>query len=345
MNCIYNFTLEELKKELIQRGFSAYRAKQIFNWIYKRRIRNFLKMTNISEEQRKKLKNIFYFPEFKILKKEKSKDGSRKFLFQLADQETIESVLILAKARTTLCVSTQVGCKFNCKFCASKTGGFIRNLETFEIINQYLELSKEYNITNIVFMGIGEPLDNLKNVYKAIKILTEPLGINFTNKRISVSTCGLVPEIKELADLNLGIKFSLSLHAAVDEKRTKIMPINKKYPLGQLVESLRYYQKKQKYPVTFEYVMINNFNLEESDAKKLAKLVNQTGAKLNLIPYNLTNTNLKSDDLAEIENFKQKLKEKNIIFTTRKSRGEDISAACGQLRSLNFKGVVRDDDQ
>ncbi|MCF7916254.1 MAG: 23S rRNA (adenine(2503)-C(2))-methyltransferase RlmN [Candidatus Omnitrophica bacterium] len=337
MKCIYNSTLVELKEELVRNGFKPYSAKQIFNWIYKRRVKDFSAMTTIAKNQREELENIFYFPELPILKKEESKDGTKKFLFQLTDQETIESVLIPKKERNTLCLSTQVGCKFNCKFCASNIGGFVRNLEVSEIINQYLELSKRCNITNIVFMGIGEPLDNLKNVYKAIKILTEPLGINFTKKRITVSTCGLPNKIKELADLNLGIKLSLSLHAADDGKRTKIMPINKKYPLDQLVEALGYYQKKQKYPVTFEYIMINNFNLEESDVKKLAKLVNKIGAKLNLIPYNPTGTDLKSADLVERENFKQKLKEKNIIFTTRKSRGEDINAACGQLRSLNLK--------
>lgn len=341
MKCIYNFTLEELNQELVSGGFPSYSASQVFNWIYKRKLSNFLAMSNISKKQREFLASEFDFLNFKILKKQISSDGTKKFLFQLNDKNTIETVLIPEKKRSTICLSTQVGCKFNCKFCASKVGGFVRNLETSEIINQYLELSKGHNITNIVFMGIGEPLDNFKNTVKAIKILTESAGINFTNRRISVSTCGLPDKIKKIADLNLGVKLSISLHAAEDEKRTKIMPINKKYPLTQLVESLCYYQKKQKYPATFEYIMINSFNLEEGDAKKLAKLVNKIGAKLNLIPYNLNKADLKSADLAEIENFKQKLKEKNIIFTTRKSKGEDINAACGQLRSLNLKERIK----
>jgi 23S rRNA (adenine2503-C2)-methyltransferase len=337
MKCIYNFSLEELKEKLISEGFSAYRAKQIFNWIYKKRVKYFSAMTTIAKNRREKLESILCFPEFKTLKKEESRDGTKKFLFQLADQEAIESVLIPQKTRSTLCLSTQVGCKFNCKFCASKIGGFVRNLEVSEIINQYLELSKTSNITNIVFMGVGEPLDNLKNVLKAIKILTEPLGINFPNKRISISTCGLPNKIKELADLNLGIKLSLSLHAAVDEKRTELMPVNKKYPLVDLLDAVKYYRIKQKYPVTFEYILIDNFNTTLKDARELAKLVKAVGAKLNLIPYNPTGEKLKTPGVEKAEAFKKRLREEKVIFTLRKERGFDINAACGQLRSFSLK--------
>ncbi|MCF7887231.1 MAG: 23S rRNA (adenine(2503)-C(2))-methyltransferase RlmN [Candidatus Omnitrophica bacterium] len=340
MESIYDLSLKELQEKLILKGFSRYSAKQIFAWIYKEKTQDFSLMTNIAKGKREELAKMFSFINFKILKKEKSKDGTKKYLFQLADQEAIETVMIPEKQRNTLCVSTQVGCKFNCKFCASKIGGLIRNLSPSEIVNQYLQLSRENKITNIVFMGIGEPLDNFLNTIKSIKILTEPKGLNFTNRRISLSTCGLADKIEKLADLNLGIKLSISLHAAEDKKRTQIMPINKKYSLNQLAKSLNYYQKKQKYPPTFEYILINGFNLGDNDAKKLAKLVNKTGAKLNLIPYNLTNTSSKSTDLAEIKYFQQKLREKNVIFTTRKSRGDDIKAACGQLRSF-FPGGTR----
>jgi 23S rRNA (adenine2503-C2)-methyltransferase len=337
MKCIYNFTLEELKEKLISEGFSAYRAKQIFNWIYKKKVKYFSAMATIAKNQREKLEDILCFPEFKTLKKEESRDGTKKFLFQLVDQEAIESVLIPQKTRSTLCLSTQVGCKFNCRFCASKIGGLVRNLEVSEIINQYLKLSEISNITNIVFMGIGEPLDNLENVLKAIKILTEPLGINFPNKRISISTCGLPDKIKELADLNLGIKLSLSLHAVVDEKRTELMPINKNYPLADLLDAVKYYSVKQKYPVTFEYILIDNFNTTLKDARELAKLVKAVGAKLNLIPYNPTGERLKTPNFEKVEAFKKRLKEEKVIFTLRKERGFDISAACGQLRSFSLK--------
>jgi 23S rRNA (adenine2503-C2)-methyltransferase len=339
MYCIYNFTLEGLKQKLSQKGFSPYRAKQIFNWIYKKRALNFSMMTTIAKREKEKLKDIFYFSQFKTLKEQISKDGTKKYLLQLKDQETIETVLIPEKQRNTLCVSTQAGCRFNCKFCASKTGGFIRNLSPSEIVNQYLQLSRESKITNIVFMGIGEPLDNFKNLVESIKILTEPAGINFTNKRISISTCGLAGKIKKIAELDLGVKLSISLHAASDEKRAELMPVNKKYPLADLLDAIKYYSFKQKYPVTFEYILLDNFNTTLEDARKLAKLVKTTGAKLNLIPYNQTEEKLKTLELEKVEAFKRKLKREKVIFTLRKQRGFDINAACGQLRSFSLKKI------
>ncbi|MFO8052361.1 MAG: 23S rRNA (adenine(2503)-C(2))-methyltransferase RlmN [Candidatus Omnitrophota bacterium] len=336
MECIYNLSLKELQEKLSPKGFSSYSAKQIFGWIYKEKIQDFSLMTNIAKNKRKNLEDIFSFLNFKILKEQRSKDGTEKYLFQLADQETIETVLIPEKQRNTLCVSTQVGCRFNCRFCASKIGGFIRNLNPAEIVNQYLQPSSQNKITNIVFMGIGEPLDNFKNVVKAIKILTEPAGINFTKKRISISTCGLSDKIKKIAELDLGIKLSISLHAALDEKRNKLMPVNKIYPLSDLVEAIKYYNHRQKYPPTFEYILLADFNLGDSDARRLAKLVKTTGAKLNLIPYNSTGTTLRPPDLEKIDNFKKRLKKENIIFTLRRERGSDIKAACGQLRSFSL---------
>ncbi|MCF7894032.1 MAG: 23S rRNA (adenine(2503)-C(2))-methyltransferase RlmN [Candidatus Omnitrophica bacterium] len=338
MECVYNFSLKELQKKLILKGFSRYSAKQIFAWIYKERVQDFSLMTNIAKDKREELTKMFYFLNFKTLKKEKSKDGTQKYLFQLVDQEAIEAVLIPEKQRNTLCLSTQVGCKFNCKFCASKTGGFIRNLEVSEIVNQYLQLSQKDKITNIVFMGIGEPFDNFKNVVKSIEILTEPAGLNFTNKRISISTCGLSDKIKKIAELELGVKLSISLHAVLDEKRNKIMPVNKIYPLADLVKAIKYYNQRQKFPVTFEYILLADFNIGGQDAKRLAKLVKTTRAKLNLIPYNPTGATLRPPEFAKIDNFKKILKKENIIFTLRKERGSDINAACGQLRSVSLGG-------
>ncbi len=331
---------------IILEGFKAYSAKQLFGWIYKKQIRNFAAMTDIEEKKRKNLRGIFNFSDFKLLKSEKSKDGTEKFLFKLADSETIETVLIPEKKRNTLCLSTQVGCRFNCEFCASKEGGFVRNLSSSEIINQYLELSARNKITNIVFMGIGEPLDNFENTVKSIKILTEPAGVNFTKRRVSLSTCGLAGQIKKLARQGLGVKLSVSLHAATDQKRSRLMPINRKYPLADLSKAIHYYRQKSKFPVTFEYILIDGFNTGQKDVLQLAKLVKASGAKLNLIPYNLGKENkfslknevkLVSAKIEKINIFKQKLKEEKITFTLRKSRGSDINAACGQLRSLSSK--------
>jgi len=340
MDSIYGFTLEELSQKLALRGFSAYRAKQIFGWIYKKNIEDFSDMTNIGKKQQDVLKKTFSLSKFEPIRKEVSKDKTEKALFELADKKLIETALIPEKSRNTLCLSTQVGCGYNCTFCASKQGGFVRNLETFEIVRQYLEFSKKYRITNLVYMGIGEPLDNFDNTVKSIKILTEPAGANFTKRRISLSTCGLPDKIKKLAGLNLGIKLSVSLHAVTNSKRSRLMPVNNKYPLEELFESVKYYQHKQKYPVTFEYILLEDFNVGEDDVKKLAKLIRQTGAKLNLIPYNgKEKASLAGggESLSFIEEkhsfFIKNLRKEKIIFTLRKSRGPDINAACGQLRS------------
>ncbi len=337
MESIYGFTLEGLEKKLTKQGLKAYRARQIFSWVYKKGARDFSTMTDISQNQRLHLSKLFSFPSLKVLKEETSQDRTKKYLFELFDKGLIEAALIPDKKRKTLCVSTQVGCKFNCRFCASQEGGFIRNLKPAEIISQYLEVSRNHKITNLVYMGIGEPLDNFKNTVKSIKILTEASGANFTKRRISLSTCGLTDKIKELADLDLGIKISISLHAANDKKRSQLMPVNQKHPLQELIKALSYYQQKQKHPVTFEYMVIKNFNTYKSDLKSLVKLIKKTGAKLNLIPYNQTKARLKPPLSKEIEYFKEELKAKKITFTLRQPRGSDINAACGQLRSLSLK--------
>lgn len=331
MNCIYDFNLNDLKTWLKDQAIKEYRAKQIFNWVYKKKCRNFFQISNLSQKQQEKLNCNFIFSDLSSLKKEKSQDKVEKFLFKLQDGKTIETALIPEVKRNTLCLSTQVGCRFNCSFCASKQGGFIRNLKPQEIVGQYLKLAFDYKITNIVYMGIGEPLDNFENVVKSIEIISEPAGINFTKKRISLSTCGLPDEIKKLAGLKLGIKLSVSLHAVTDIKRSKIMPVNKKYCLDELLKSLHYYRQRQKHNFTFEYILIDGFNTNESDALGLARLIKKTGAKLNLIPHNQPGLN------QELENdfpaFCDKLKQEKITFTLRKARGRGINAACGQLRS------------
>jgi 23S rRNA (adenine2503-C2)-methyltransferase len=357
---IKNYTLKELRDLFVSGNFAKYQASQIFSWIYQKKVENFSLMTNISKEMRVLLEEKFYFSKLKMIKKEASKDETQKFLFALEDKSRIESVFIPEKNRGTLCVSSQVGCKFNCKFCLSGKPGFKRNLKTSEIINQYLETAATIapsKITNLVFMGIGEPLDNFSNLIKAIEIFMAPSGIGFGKRRICVSTCGLVEEIEKLAGLKLGIKLSVSLHSADDTIRSRIMPVNKKYPLKELMKAVKNFLKSEQYPVTFEYALIHGLNTSIDDARKLAKLVQGLNCKINLIPYNKAATfqaesaeklrsritpersewsNKSSTEFdqpvpMEIESFCRELEAARVFFTLRKPRGEDINAACGQL--------------
>lgn len=336
MESIYNFTEKELKDKLTSNGFPGYTARQVFEWVYEKRAQDFDSMSNLSKKMKEFLKENFSISGLSLIEKEKSSDKTEKFLFKLRDNLAIEAVLIPEKGRNTLCISTQVGCKFKCLFCASGEKGFKRNLTAGEIIGQYLAVSSlkaSCKITNIVFMGIGEPLDNFENTVKSINILMNSAGINFAKRRISISTCGLVPGIKELAKLKLGIKLSVSLHSADNSIRNKLMPINKKYPLDELIPAIREFNKASKDPVTFECVLIRGVNTSRDDAKKLAKLLNRINAKANLIPYNGVSSEFKAPDKEKVDIFSQELKRRGVFFTLRKSRGRDINAACGQLRA------------
>jgi 23S rRNA (adenine2503-C2)-methyltransferase len=335
MRDIKDYSLEELKTFIVKNNFPRFYAQQIFSWLYKKRVENFDLMTDISKKGREFLKSNFYFSQLKLLKRKTSCDGTEKFLFGLEDNNCIETVVIPEKERNTLCISTQVGCKFSCKFCLSGKDGFKRNLETSEIVNQFLMVSDTISpskITNIVFMGIGEPLDNFYATVKAIEIFTQPEGIYFGRRRICISTCGLVPQIKKLKDLNLGVKLSISLHSADDKIRNRIMPINKKYPLKDLIKVVKEVAKKERFPITFEYILIKGINIDKNSAEQLAKLLKGINCKINLIPFNEINSEFQSPTNKEINEFKNELKKRGIFFTLRKSRGKDIEAACGQLR-------------
>lgn len=332
MDSIYDFSLEKLKNKLVLEGFSSFVAGQIFGWIYKKRVASFSEMSNISKEARLYLEGNFSFPRLKLLKKQVSKDRTVKFLFGLEDKNSIETVLIPEKTRNTLCLSTQVGCKFKCSFCESGKGGFIRNLTASEIIGQYLAVGKK--ITNIVFMGIGEPLDNFDNLVRSIYIFSEPKGIALGRRKITISTCGLIPQIKQLSKLKLGIKLSVSLHSANNGVRTRLMPINKKYDLRELIKALQKFSDSENYPITFEYGLIRGVNTDKKDAKSLAKLLRCLKFKLNLIPINYSISRFCAPDTREVESFTKELERQGMFFTIRKSRGQDIAAACGQLKSL-----------
>ena len=341
MESIYNFTEKELEDKLTSNGFPGYTARQVFEWVYEKRAQGFDSMSNLSKKMREFLKENFSIHKLSLIKKEKSSDKTEKFLFKLRDNLAIEVVLICEKARNTLCISTQAGCKFKCLFCASGEKGFKRNLTSSEIISQYLSVSAlkaSCKITNIVFMGIGEPLDNFENTIKSINILSDSKGINFAKRRISISTCGLIPAIKKLAKLKLGIKLSISLHSADDSIRNKLMPINKKYPLEELIPAIKEFSKASKDPVTFEYVLIHGINTSRDDAKKLVKLLNRVNGKANLIPYNGISSEFKAPSQEKVDIFSQELKKGGVFFTLRKSRGRDINAACGQLRAKYLLG-------
>ena len=335
MEDIKNYTLDELKNIFTSKGLPKFLAAQIFSWIYKKRAEDFDLMTDISKPSRKYLNESFRFSKLPLARRELSKDGTEKFLFELPDSSYIETVLIPDKNRRTLCLSSQVGCKFGCKFCISGKAGFKRDLAVFEIVSQYLEISKiakGAKITNVVFMGIGEPLDNFSNVINAVKIFTEKSGIAIAHRKISISTCGLIPQLKDLAKMDLGIKISISLHSADSDMRSELMPVNKKHPLRELKEVMRNFKDKR-YPVSFEYCMIKDFNISKDDALKLAKLTKGLKYKLNLIPYNSSSLPLASPDDRQAKIFTEELKKRKVFFTLRKSRGQDIKAACGKLRA------------
>lgn len=333
---IKNFTQGELKEVFKKEGIPLYCTKQIFSWVYKKRIEDFDLMTDISKENRRILKENFYFSKLELLKREISQDGAEKFLFGLDDNSKIETVLIPEKGRRTICVSTQVGCKFSCKFCMSGKNGFKRDLTVSEIVNQYLavqDLDSANKITNLVFMGTGEPLDNFSNTVKAIKIFMDEQGAYFGKRHICISTVGLAPQIEELAKLKLGIKLSISLHSSNNAVRSKIMPVNKKYPLEELIKAVKNFSKFQKYSITFEYVLIKGVNANRENAVELTKLLKGLNCKVNLISYNVSPLGFEPPEQGEIDIFGEELKKRGIFFTSRKSRGEDINAACGQLYS------------
>lgn len=329
-----NFTPAALEKWVKSNGLPIYLTQQVFSWVHKRRIEDFSLMTDISKPNQNLLADAFYFSKIQLLKRQVSLDGTEKFMFKLKDKYCIETVLIPEGRRITLCLSTQVGCPFGCLFCLSGKGGFKRNLSISEIIAQAQaaeDLISPRKITNIVFMGIGEPLDNFSNTIGAIQILTYPQGAYFGRKKICVSTCGIIPKIKEFYNLNLGVRLSVSLHSADSQVRSQIMPVNKKYPLEELIETFRHFSIKNKEPITFEYILIKGINSRRQDVFKLTKLLRGIKYKLNIILYNSSFLKFSPPSSQEIDIFKEELKRKGVLFILRKPRGQDIKAACGQL--------------
>ena len=340
MKNIKDYNLNELKEEFIKLGEKAYRAEQVFKWLYVDKISSFDDMTNLSKELRENLKKEFSMHNFEILKKQESSDGTKKYLFDILDGNAIETVLMEYHHGKSICVSTQVGCKMGCKFCASTGIKFARNLTSGEIVEQILAVERDENIkiSNVVFMGIGEPLDNFENVVNAIAILNNQKGLNIGARHISISTSGLVPKIYELADKNLQCTLSISLHATNNEKRSEMMPINNKYNIEELIKACKYYIDKTNRRISFEYALAKDNNDNLDDAKELVKLLKGMICHVNLIPINkIENGNYTKSSNENIIKFRDYLNSKGIVATIRRELGSDIDAACGQLRKKNLK--------
>ncbi len=340
MKNIKDNDLEDLKNELATIGEKSYRAEQIFQWLYVNNVTDFDEMTNLSLELREKLKENYSLCNFNILKKLESSDGTKKYLFDLLDGNAIESVVMEYHFGKTICVSTQVGCKMGCKFCASTGIPFIRNLSAGEIVQQILSVEKDIGskISNVVFMGIGEPLDNYDNVVKSIKIMNNQKGLNIGARHISISTSGLVPKIYQLADENLQCTLSISLHASDDKIRSSMMPVNDVYPIKELIEACKYYISKTNKRISFEYALAKDNNDNLNDAKELVKLLRGMLCHVNLIPINkIENGKYVKSSNESIIKFRDYLNSQGIVATIRRELGTDIDAACGQLRrkSLN----------
>jgi 23S rRNA (adenine2503-C2)-methyltransferase len=333
------FTREELQARLGELGLKNYRADQILSWIYAKHVFSFEEMSNISKAERLRLSTVFRISRLKIIRTEASKDGTRKFLFELEDGHTVESVLIPDEERQTLCISSQVGCRQACRFCLTGSGGFARDLKVHEISDQVLEVRRilkeagARNITNIVFMGMGEPLANFDEVVRALKVITGEKGLAFSPRRVTVSTSGLAPKIDRLAAAGIMVNLAVSLNAATDEVRSRIMPVNRRYPIRELLGACRRFPLQPGRRITFEYVLLKNVNDSAEDARRLARLLKDMRGKVNLIPFNpFPGSEFSRPSDAAILRFQKILLDRKFITPIRESRGRDISAACGQLR-------------
>ena len=340
MKSIYDYRLEDLKEYFKSNNEKEFKAIQIYEWLYKKRVKTFDEMTNIKKEIIERLKQDFEIKPLNILKKQIDTDVC-KYLFELEDKNKIEAVLMKHDYGNSLCVSTQVGCNMSCAFCESGRLKKVRNLNSYEMVLQILQVEADLNIriSHIVLMGIGEPFDNYDNVIKFIDIINEPKGAYLGARHITVSTSGIVPKIEEFSNNPKQVNLAISLHAPNNEIRNQIMPINKAYPIEKLIESVKKYINKTHRRVTFEYIMLQNINDSEENALELSKLLKGINCYVNLIPYNETShIKYKKSAKEQIMKFYDTLKKNNINVTIRKEFGRKVSAACGQLRSNYEEG-------
>jgi 23S rRNA (adenine2503-C2)-methyltransferase len=331
-----SLSIEELKNELVSMGEKPFRAKQIYEWLHKKCAHSYDEMTNISLDLRKKLSEKFEFGAFEIVRMQESKiDGTRKYLFGLGDGNMIESVFMRYHHGNSVCISSQVGCRMGCKFCASTIDGLVRSLTPGEMLGQIYEIQRHTGerVSNVVVMGSGEPMDNFDNIVKFIGMLTDENGLNISQRNLTVSTCGLVDRIRELADKEFQITLAISLHATTDEKRRELMPIANRYSIKEIMDACSYYFDKTGRRITFEYSLVSGVNDSEEEALKLSKLAGPLHAHINLIPVNpIKERDFEPSKDRKIAAFQNKLEKNGINVTIRREMGRDIDGACGQLR-------------
>ncbi|WP_321531143.1 23S rRNA (adenine(2503)-C(2))-methyltransferase RlmN [uncultured Desulfuromonas sp.] len=328
-----NFSPDELLEFLSGMGKERFRCEQLLRWMYKRGVTDLDEMTDLSKTLRAELKEKSYISDWQPEVVETSADGTRKYLFRLSDGQSIETVRIpMENDRSTLCISSQVGCAMDCDFCVTGSFGFIRNLTAAEIVNQVCAVAKEGPINNIVLMGMGEPLHNLDNVVRALKIFYAAAGLDYSSRKVTLSTCGLVPQMKELGE-RIVVNLAVSLNATTNEVRDTLMPINRRYPLEELMDACRRFPMASHRRITFEYILIQGLNDSLADAKRLVKLMHGIRGKINLIPFNEhEGSPYHCPDDAAIEVFQTYLLNRDVVAIRRASKGQDISAACGQLK-------------
>lgn len=330
-----SMSIDELKDWVQSVGQPAFRAKQIYQWFHVKLAGSTEEMTNLPKTLRELMDEQKIYGVSVVTRLESKEDGTNKFLFRLHDGNVIESVLMRYKHGNSVCISSQVGCRMGCRFCASTIGGLVRNLSASEMLSQIYEIQKisGERVSNVVVMGTGEPLDNFDNLVRFIKMLTDENGLNISQRNITVSSCGLVPEIKRLADLDLAITFALSLHAPNDADRRELMPIANRYSIAEVLDACRYYFDKTGRRITFEYSLVKGQNDSPEKARELAALIKGMNCHVNLIPVNpIKERSYERADNTSIENFKKVLESRQITVTVRRSMGRDIDAACGQLR-------------
>ena len=343
MQSIFNFTLEELTEYFLSVGETKYRATQVFEWLYRKRVDSFDEMSNLSKKTIAMLKENFTIDKLKVRTCQISEDGTRKYLFELKDGNLIETVLMRHNYGNSICVTSEVGCNMGCAFCASGELGCVKRLSLAEMVLQVLEVQKDLDktferVTNIVVMGIGEPFDNYDTVLKFLRVVNYSKGLEIGARHITVSTCGIAPKIREFADFDLQINLALSLHAPNNELRSQLMKINKAYPLEVVIDALKYYYEKTNRRIKFEYILLRGVNDTLEHAKQLVELIKGMNAYVNLIPYNeVTTKPFKQTTKEDAQRFFEYLHSHGIQTTLRMEHGADIDAACGQLRAKAMK--------
>ena len=336
MQDIKSFTLEELKSEIEKLGEKPFRAKQLYQWMHQKLARSFDEMTNLPFSLREKCTREYEYTSIKEVKMQESAiDGTRKYLFELKDGSLVESVWMKYKHGNSVCISSQVGCRMGCAFCASAIGGLERSLTPSEMLDQVYQIQKETGerVSNVVVMGSGEPFDNYENLVRFIRLLSSREGLNISQRNITVSTCGLVPEMRRLAERKLQITLALSLHAATDEKRRKLMPVAERYCLRELLDTCAYYFEQTGRRITFEYSLVKGVNDTSEDAAQLTALIRGLNCHVNLIPVNpVKEREYVQSERRAVEAFRSRLEKSGIQVTVRREMGRDIDGACGQLR-------------